>query len=298
MRPPQLTSVQVKVNVGHGEGASGITSLIKAVLALERETIPPTIHFSTPNPKGESMLRMSRSNLTVKPSPLQARKASGATRGNPVARGQESPGGCQLFLHRRSQRTRESISGEDLMTFALRTVNQVILESAKSFGICRVKPTEAAINGDSSRLPKPTAQAPRLLPVSAMNATSLQTRARDLSHYLQCRPESLDEVAHTLGSRRDHLLHRAFSIAKRDGKGIKVEFEGFQKCHAPAPGVVFIFTGQEAQWTGMGKELVDSWPSVRDDIRDMDRALQSLDEAPEWTIEGESESSGHGGPRR
>jgi 3-oxoacyl-(acyl-carrier-protein) synthase len=42
---------QVKPNVGHSEGASGITSLIKAVLALENRTIPPNIKFSTPNPK-------------------------------------------------------------------------------------------------------------------------------------------------------------------------------------------------------------------------------------------------------
>ncbi|CCF44838.1 hypothetical protein CH063_14111, partial [Colletotrichum higginsianum] len=41
----------VKPNVGHSEGASGLTSLIKAVLALENNTIPPNIKFSTPNPK-------------------------------------------------------------------------------------------------------------------------------------------------------------------------------------------------------------------------------------------------------
>ena len=43
----------VKPNVGHGEGASGITSIIKAVLSLERWTIPPNINFSTPNPKSK-----------------------------------------------------------------------------------------------------------------------------------------------------------------------------------------------------------------------------------------------------
>ncbi|KAJ5957961.1 Acyl transferase/acyl hydrolase/lysophospholipase [Penicillium vulpinum] len=41
----------VKPNVGHSEGASGITSLIKAVLALEHGVIPPNIKFNTPNPK-------------------------------------------------------------------------------------------------------------------------------------------------------------------------------------------------------------------------------------------------------
>ncbi|KAJ5279261.1 hypothetical protein N7478_004633 [Penicillium angulare] len=41
----------VKPNVGHSEGAAGLTSLIKGVLALEHHQVPPNINFSTPNPK-------------------------------------------------------------------------------------------------------------------------------------------------------------------------------------------------------------------------------------------------------
>lgn len=41
----------VKPNLGHSEGASGLTSLIKTVLALEKQTIPANIKFSEPNPK-------------------------------------------------------------------------------------------------------------------------------------------------------------------------------------------------------------------------------------------------------
>ncbi|KAF5490577.1 Highly reducing polyketide synthase FUM1 [Colletotrichum fructicola] len=41
----------VKPNIGHSEGASGLNSLIKAVLALEHKTIPPNIKFNEPNPK-------------------------------------------------------------------------------------------------------------------------------------------------------------------------------------------------------------------------------------------------------
>lgn len=42
---------KVKPNVGHSEGASGITSIIKCVLALEKNIVPPNVHFHTPNPK-------------------------------------------------------------------------------------------------------------------------------------------------------------------------------------------------------------------------------------------------------
>ncbi|KAI1347996.1 putative polyketide synthase [Xylaria sp. FL0043] len=41
----------VKPNIGHSEGASGIASIIKMVLALENRIIPPNIKFMTPNPE-------------------------------------------------------------------------------------------------------------------------------------------------------------------------------------------------------------------------------------------------------
>jgi acyl transferase domain-containing protein/protein-L-isoaspartate O-methyltransferase len=41
----------VKPNLGHSEGASGLTSLIKSVLALENRVIPPNIKLNEPNPK-------------------------------------------------------------------------------------------------------------------------------------------------------------------------------------------------------------------------------------------------------
>jgi acyl transferase domain-containing protein len=41
----------VKSNVGHLDSAAGVAGLIKAVLALKHQAIPPSLHFQTPNPR-------------------------------------------------------------------------------------------------------------------------------------------------------------------------------------------------------------------------------------------------------
>jgi acyl transferase domain-containing protein/acyl carrier protein len=41
----------VKSNVGHLDAAAGVTGLIKTVLALKHQQIPPTLHFQQPNPQ-------------------------------------------------------------------------------------------------------------------------------------------------------------------------------------------------------------------------------------------------------
>ncbi len=41
----------LKTNVGHLETASGVAALIKTALALQHAAIPPSLHFSAPNPK-------------------------------------------------------------------------------------------------------------------------------------------------------------------------------------------------------------------------------------------------------
>ncbi len=39
-----------KTNIGHTEAAAGVAGVLKAVLALQHDAIPPNLHFQTPNP--------------------------------------------------------------------------------------------------------------------------------------------------------------------------------------------------------------------------------------------------------
>jgi phthiocerol/phenolphthiocerol synthesis type-I polyketide synthase E len=41
----------VKTNIGHADTAAGVTGLIKTVLALKHQMIPPSLHFESPNPQ-------------------------------------------------------------------------------------------------------------------------------------------------------------------------------------------------------------------------------------------------------
>ncbi|MGW3006652.1 type I polyketide synthase, partial [Streptomyces sp. NPDC001155] len=46
----QVRVGSVKTNVGHLEGAAGIASLLKTVLALQHRELPPSLNYETPNP--------------------------------------------------------------------------------------------------------------------------------------------------------------------------------------------------------------------------------------------------------
>ncbi len=41
----------IKTNIGHLDAGAGVAGIIKTVLALENEAIPPTLHFNEPNPQ-------------------------------------------------------------------------------------------------------------------------------------------------------------------------------------------------------------------------------------------------------
>ncbi|KAF4945826.1 hypothetical protein FGADI_11645 [Fusarium gaditjirri] len=233
----------VKPNIGHGEGASGLSSIIKMTLALENKTIPPNINFKTPNPK----IPWEEAKLKV---PLKA--TSWPT---------------------------DKLERVAVNSFGIGGANaHVILESAASFGYGQKPESKSQGSGDGNL-------GWHLLTFSAKHPKALEMSAQRHEEYLTTHPDSLSNMAYTLNTKRMVHSHRAFCVT--DGLD---SFE-ISKIIKPALGsecdLVFVFTGQGAQWAGMGLELLRSDGIFKDTVDYLDAELSRLSDGPNWNMRDE-----------
>ena len=146
----------------------------------------------------------------------------------------------------------------------------VVLESAP------VRSPSSEANRDSAK------QAPYLFPVSAHDADALEATLRQLQTDLQSEaPPRLEDLAYTLGSRRQHHRHRAAFVA-HDRTSLTAEIDAQlrgQDSGASAVGVqtdttdqeaIFVFPGQGGQTEEMGRELFEDEPVFRSSIESLD----------------------------
>lgn len=102
------------------------------------------------------------------------------------------------------------------------------------------------------------------------------------AQYLASHPENLESIAYTLASRRERLKLTSFCVANGSTLSepvLPTPDQGIRR-------VAFVFTGQGAQWAGMGKELIQEHEVFAKSIRFMDKVLQSLKHPPDWSLEG------------
>jgi acyl transferase domain-containing protein len=125
----------------------------------------------------------------------------------------------------------------------------------------------------------------RLLVTSSRSADALQKRMEDLGEYIEKFPERLHDLAYTLAIRREHLSHRAFAIVDPDSN-IEQSSISFETGRSKSVALALVFTGQGAQWPGMGSDLMKEFPEVLKTIQSLDQTLQNLSDAPEWMLEG------------
>lgn len=125
---------------------------------------------------------------------------------------------------------------------------------------------------------------PVLLPLSAYSAASLDAQVKSLSDYTKHGKVDLCDLAYTLGNRREQRPYRAYAVTA-DTSNIQCSSINVVQGRT-APSVAWVFTGQGAQWPGMGAELIEVNDVFRSTIRKLDAYLQSLPNPPSWSIEG------------
>lgn len=96
--------------------------------------------------------------------------------------------------------------------------------------------------------------------------------------------EMLASLAYTLGCRRSHLPWRwAVSVPTMEQLAINLKDNRplIERARSTST-VAFAFTGQGAQWHGMGRELMERYPVFKNSMRETDEILTSIG-AP-WSL--------------
>ena len=227
-RKEPLIVGSVKTNIGHLESAAGISGLMKVVLSLQHEEIPPNLHFNNPNPRiawGELPLK-----IPTKLTPWPARE-------NPRIAGVSSFGFSGTNVH-------------------------IVLEEAPR------KDRGQKISGGEKPPADLSDRPLHLLTMSAKTEEALNQLSERYEEYLQANPLlAPGDIGYSANTGRTHFPHRIAVIggsveqlrenlsALRNRKDCGDGFRGASSGQAkPA----FLFTGQGSQYVGMGLELYKS----------------------------------------
>lgn len=223
----------VKTNIGHTETAAGAIGMIKTLLCLTHEEIPKNLHFEALNP---------RISLDGTPFVIPTEH-------------QKWPAGAKP---RRAAVSAFGIAG---------TNAHVIVQEA---------PKVADLVADA---PDTT----YVLPLSAKSPAALEALVRAYLGYLPASKDPLGDIVYTAACRRSHLEHRLAVLGRT-----KDEFVAALELHAAGkpsarvyqgkasgrePHVVLAFSGQGAQWVGMGRELLQQSPRFRQAVEECEKLI-------------------------
>ena len=226
-----------KSNFGHTESTAGLLGLAKAALSLNQETIFPSLHFKKLNP-----------NIDLRQAPLRV----------PIANAPWP----------RTERPR--LAGINSFGFSGTNAHAILQEPPRP-------------NGDLSQA---QARPCELVVLSAKSQQSLQDLTDKWTEFLDKDDgPSFGDVAFTAASGRSFMRYRLAVVAQtkdelsdklhswREGRMSKGVFAG-QAPIARKPKIAFMFTGQGAQYAGMGRQLYQLEPRFKAAI---DRCASLMD---------------------
>ena len=229
----------VKSNVGHLDAAAGVAGLIKTVLALKHRELPPSLHYTAPNPE-----------IDFVSSPFYV---------NHELRAWETGGDGP----RRAGVSSFGIGG---------TNAHVVVEEAPRLPVAA-----------------PSARGWHLLVLSGRTAAAVTAATEKLRRHLEAHPEiSLADVAYTLqvgrrefGQRRAVVCRdvadalEALSEPRRWSAGVVEWAAGSNGAGSGSGrGAVLMYSGQGAQYAGMGRELYEREAVFRETVDQCAAALQ------------------------
>lgn len=159
-------------------------------------------------------------------------------------------------------------------------------------GVRRAGVSSFGIGGTNAHLilaeaPPPPASAPswpwQVLPLSARSRDAVVASSERLAVHLDTHPEQeLADVAHTLQQGRTRFDERQIAICRDRAHAVEVlrgrspEHLARGSAHTEAPRVAFLFSGQGAQYPGMGRALYEVAEVFRDAVDTCATRLQPL----------------------
>ncbi|KAI0571333.1 Polyketide synthase [Pyrenophora tritici-repentis] len=293
----------VKANVGHAEGAAGLTSVIKSVLALEHRMVLPNISFETPNPK--IPFKECKLHVPIETEPWPKGRAErisvnsfgiGGVNAHVII---ESYRQFNLDLQidaklRRSSTNETWFTHPSEQTYVALPDAGNLNDKTSPVGNQHEFINNSYFNNDDSeKIRCQQTSGSNLLLFSAYNAESLQEQVHSHIQFAQDQRQlELHDLAYTLANKREHRPHRSFVVTSghmctpqlSDSLTTSVPsvLDGWNEIKA-----ILVFTGQGAQWPTMGAHLWDTNIIFRETIQKLDRFLQTMETPPLWKIEHE-----------